>query len=53
MPTAADSVVVDASAFVEAYTRSTTGARNRIDGATVRAPHLLLAEIGSTVELVD
>ena len=51
MPTVAENVVVvDASVFVQAYTRTTAGARSartRIDTATVNAPHLLIAEVGS------
>ena len=50
MPTAVDALVLDASAFVQAFTRSTAGTsavRARIDVATVHAPHLLIAEVGS------
>jgi predicted nucleic acid-binding protein len=50
MPTAADAVVLDASAFVRAQTETTPGAaaaRRRIAAVTVHAPHLIVAEVGS------
>jgi predicted nucleic acid-binding protein len=50
VPTVADAVVLDASAFVRAETETTAGAvlaRGRIASATVHAPHLIVAEVGN------
>ena len=50
MPTDADPLALDASAYLQAYTTTTADAvavRRRLDGATVHAPHLLIAEVGS------
>jgi predicted nucleic acid-binding protein len=50
MPSGAEGLVLDASAFVHAHTETTAGAaaaRRRIAEGTVHAPHLLVAEVGS------
>ena len=50
MPTAADAVVLDASAFVHVYTERTASAddaRRRFGHLTVHTPHLFVAEVGS------
>ena len=50
MPTGADPLALDASAYVQAYTTTSAGAiavRERLDRATVHAPQLLIAEVGS------